>query len=164
MFTSLSVWKSIVNWSVSACLPTVLWQLMKRQSIHKLLTVSTLSTNTTPHISVCSDWKTKNKKKNTRRDCHMQTWSGRQQAVCSQHRPRAGHRGCKKYKKYKTTKIRGLSTPMKTKHRQRDNRKHSCSSVVPDHLTMDQVIQNLAAQKGWMENVVDWFPESEICF
>lgn len=49
----------------------------------------------------------------------MQTWSVRQQAVwSSQHRSRAGHRGCKKYKKYKTTKIRGLSTPMKTKQRQ----------------------------------------------
>lgn len=79
----------------------------------------------------------------------MQTWSVRQQAVwSSQHRSRAGHLGCKKYKKYKTTKIRGLSTPMKTKQRQRDDRKHSCSSVVPDHLAMDQVIQNLAAQKG----------------
>lgn len=62
VFTPLSVWKSIVNWSVSACLPTVLWQLMKRQSIHKLLAVSTLSTNTTPHISVCSDLKKKKKK------------------------------------------------------------------------------------------------------
>lgn len=79
----------------------------------------------------------------------MQTWSVRQNRLFAASTGRELDTGAvKKYKKHKTTKTRGLSTPMKTKHRQRDNRKHNCSSVVPDHLAMDQVIQNLAAQKG----------------
>lgn len=45
VFTSLSDWKSRVNWSVSACLRTVVWQLMKTQSTHKLCTASILYTN-----------------------------------------------------------------------------------------------------------------------